>query len=517
MCHRQALLRRSPTPPCRPPLPPVQHHLQPRGPPISGGVCVQGGQEQRADGHRRARRRQRVLCHAGTHASWGGWVAHGGAARPASQPAWAIWHARRWKLASSALRCPLVAQPPTHPPVGLPLPSFLSALLQHKVPDKLTDPTSVTQIHAITKHIGMLVTGMHGAPPPPPPAARGAWLPACMRATCPPLPGPFSRSTALTCRRPDLRARHAAGDARSLVQKARAEAAEFRFKYGYEMPVHHLARVLADQSQVYTQARRGWGSWLVRGRCRRCRAGHARLRVPCSSCRAGRAQTLPRSMPTLRAARLHAAAGRDPHAHRHRRGARAAAVQGRPRRLLCGVQGAGGGSNLCFQTIKELFSRTKPVGTGAGCTAVGRAPCASLHRRQMPAHSQRTHTRPCPPAAQATAAGVKETEAVNMLEKKFKAGPQYSQNEAVELAISTLQARARAQGGWLGLLQQPRDRRASASASTAALCSVCAMQRCCLRNAALLSASPARPPLAHPCSITCPAPAARAGRGPQGI
>lgn len=44
-----------------------------------------------------------------------------------------------------------------------------------------------------------------------------------------------------------------AGDARSLVQKARSEAAEFRFKYGYEMPVHFLARVLADQAQVYTQ------------------------------------------------------------------------------------------------------------------------------------------------------------------------------------------------------------------------------------------------------------------------
>ena len=50
-----------------------------------------------------------------------------------------------------------------------------------------------------------------------------------------------------------------AGDARSLVQKARSEAAEFRFKYGYEMPVHYLARVLADQSQVYTQVR-GWSS-----------------------------------------------------------------------------------------------------------------------------------------------------------------------------------------------------------------------------------------------------------------
>lgn len=39
------------------------------------------------------------------------------------------------------------------------------------------------------------------------------------------------------------------------MQTARAEAAEFRFKYGYEMPVHYLARVLADKAQVYTQVR----------------------------------------------------------------------------------------------------------------------------------------------------------------------------------------------------------------------------------------------------------------------
>ena len=38
-----------------------------------------------------------------------------------------------------------------------------------------------------------------------------------------------------------------------MVQKARQEAAEFRFKYGYEMPVDFLAQVLADQAQVYTQ------------------------------------------------------------------------------------------------------------------------------------------------------------------------------------------------------------------------------------------------------------------------
>ena len=44
-------------------------------------------------------------------------------------------------------------------------------------------------------------------------------------------------------------------------------------------------------------------------------------------------------------------------------------------------------------------------------------------------------------AVQATAAGVKEVEAINLLEKKYKSGPQYSQKEAVELAISTLQVR----------------------------------------------------------------------------
>ena len=44
-----------------------------------------------------------------------------------------------------------------------------------------------------------------------------------------------------------------AADARSIVQKARSEAAEFRFKYGYEMPVDFLAKVLADQAQIYTQ------------------------------------------------------------------------------------------------------------------------------------------------------------------------------------------------------------------------------------------------------------------------
>jgi hypothetical protein len=47
----------------------------------------------------------------------------------------------------------------------------------------------------------------------------------------------------------------AAADARSIVQQARHQAAEFRFTYGYEIPVDYLAKVLADKAQVYTQVR----------------------------------------------------------------------------------------------------------------------------------------------------------------------------------------------------------------------------------------------------------------------
>jgi hypothetical protein len=46
-----------------------------------------------------------------------------------------------------------------------------------------------------------------------------------------------------------------AADTRSVVQQARQQAAEFRFSYGYEMPVDYLAKVLADKAQVYTQVR----------------------------------------------------------------------------------------------------------------------------------------------------------------------------------------------------------------------------------------------------------------------
>ena len=42
-------------------------------------------------------------------------------------------------------------------------------------------------------------------------------------------------------------------DSRVLVQRARHEAAQFEYKYGYEMPVATLARRMADLAQLYTQ------------------------------------------------------------------------------------------------------------------------------------------------------------------------------------------------------------------------------------------------------------------------
>lgn len=42
-------------------------------------------------------------------------------------------------------------------------------------------------------------------------------------------------------------------DARALVQRARKDAADYRYKYGYDLPADGLARHLADAAQVYTQ------------------------------------------------------------------------------------------------------------------------------------------------------------------------------------------------------------------------------------------------------------------------
>lgn len=42
-------------------------------------------------------------------------------------------------------------------------------------------------------------------------------------------------------------------DARASVIRAQSEAAEFRYKFGYEMPCDVLAKRVANINQVYTQ------------------------------------------------------------------------------------------------------------------------------------------------------------------------------------------------------------------------------------------------------------------------
>lgn len=75
---------------------------------------------------------------------------------------------------------------------------------QKKIPDKLLDAKTISFIFKITPSIGMVATG-------------------------------------------------SIADARAQALRARSEAAEFRYQYGYEMPVEGLAKRMANLAQLYTQ------------------------------------------------------------------------------------------------------------------------------------------------------------------------------------------------------------------------------------------------------------------------
>ncbi|CAN6673059.1 proteasome subunit alpha type-1 [Trichomonascus vanleenenianus] len=75
---------------------------------------------------------------------------------------------------------------------------------QKKVPDKLLDPDTVTYIFKVSPTVGAVVTGQ-------------------------------------------------IADGRAIVDRARSEASEYRYKHGFDMPCDVLAKRMANINQIYTQ------------------------------------------------------------------------------------------------------------------------------------------------------------------------------------------------------------------------------------------------------------------------